>query len=85
MRAWRDTEAKRRWAATPSTSPEGGSGAASRTEGADTCWEDGGNRFGNLSGNPMDGRMDQFARGGKRRDGEQVKMRALGNWELGRN
>ena len=65
MRAWLDTEAKRRWAATPSPSPEGGSRAASRTGASDMSWQDDGNRSGNLNGNPMDGQTDQFARGGE--------------------
>jgi len=62
MRAWQDTERKRRWAATPSTSPEGGSRAASRTGGVDMGWQDDGNRSGNLSGNPKGVRTDRFAK-----------------------
>ena len=62
MRAWQDTEAKRRWAAAPSPSPEGGSRAASRTGASDMSWQDDGNHSGNLSGNRKGGRTDQFAK-----------------------
>jgi len=61
MRAWQDTETKRRWAATPSTPPEGGSRAAGRTGAVDMGWQDDGNRSGNLSGNPKGVRTDRFA------------------------
>ena len=62
MQAWQDTEAKRHWAATPSSSPEGGSRAASQTGASDMSWQDDGNHSGSLSGSPMDGRTDRFAR-----------------------
>ena len=61
MRAWQDTETKRRWAATPSTPPEGGSRAASQIGAVDMDWQDDGNRSGNLSGNPKGVRTDRFA------------------------
>ena len=79
MRAWQDTEAKRRWAATPSPSPEEGSRAASQTGAFDMSWQDDDNRSGNLSGNPEDGRTGRFAR----ETDSKVEMRALGNRTLG--
>jgi len=63
MQAWQDTEAKRRWAAAPSSSPEGGSRAASQTGASDMGWQDDGNHSGSLSGSPMDGRTDRSAIG----------------------
>jgi len=83
MRAWWDTEAKRRWAAAPSSSPEGGSRAASRIGASDMGWQDDDNRSGNLSGNQRDGRTDQFARETDRGDGGLAEMGALGNRTLG--
>jgi len=62
MRAWQDTERKRRWAATPSRSPVGDLRAASRIVAVDMGWQDDGNRSGNLSGNPKGVRTDHFAR-----------------------
>ena len=64
MRAWLDTEKRRRWAAIPSSSREEGSKAASRTGAVDMNWQDDGSRFGNWSENLRDGRRDQFAREG---------------------
>ena len=77
MRALRDIEKKRRWAAAPSPSPGGGSGAANLIGAVDMSWQDDGNRFGNLSGNPKDGRRDQFARGG------DIEMAVAGKRRLG--
>ena len=55
MRAWQDTEGKRRWAATPSLSLGGRSRAASRIGGFDTVQGGDDNRSANLSGNPKGG------------------------------
>lgn len=86
MRAWLDTGAKRRWAATPSPSLVGDSVAASRIAAFDMDQGDDGNRSVNLSGNPKDGRTDQVAgeRDG-RRDGGKVGMRAPGSQIMGRD
>ena len=68
MRAWQDTEARRRWAATPSSPPVGDSKAAIRIGAFDTDREGDGNHSVNLSGNPTDGRKDLFAVGEKDRE-----------------
>ena len=65
MRAWQDTEAKRRWAVTPLSSLGGDSRAASQIGEFGTGRGDDGNHSGNLSGNPKDGRKDQSAGGGE--------------------
>jgi len=84
MRAWQDTEMKRRWAATPSRPPGGGSRAASLTGAVDMGWQDDGNRSGNLSGNPKGVRTDRFAKsemGGETKSG--LRWGAVGNRRLG--
>lgn len=58
MQAWQDNEAKRHWAATPSSSLEEDSRAASQIGAFDTAREGDGNHSANLS----DGRRDQFSR-----------------------
>lgn len=84
MRAWQDTEAKRRWAATPSSSLGEDSKAASRIGVFDTGRKGDGNHSVNLSGNPKDGRTDQFAGGRDETERRRVgKLGALGNQILG--
>jgi hypothetical protein len=62
MRAWQDTEAKRRWAVTPSLSLGGDSKAASQIGEFDMGREGDGNHSVKLSGNRKDGRKDHFAK-----------------------
>ena len=81
MRAWQDIEKKRRWAATPSSLPGEGSRAAGLIGTADMSWRDDGSRFESLSENPMDGRMDQFARGERWEDIEMEGYLETGHWD----